>query len=125
MKNLFITLFVSLCLLTTNSFASFPVEKNEVVLKQTEISSEKNDEILTSKVNNKKAPSSSVEETGSITGNDDFIITLLLFFFLGGFAAHRWYTGKPVGANILFILTAGGCGIWALIDLIKILTGRF
>ena len=49
MKNLFITLFVSLCLLTTNSFASFPVEKNEVVLKQTEISSKKNDKILTSK----------------------------------------------------------------------------
>lgn len=55
----------------------------------------------------------------------ELIITLLLWFFLGALAAHRWYKGKPTGWNILFILTGGGCGIWALVDLINILTGKF
>lgn len=57
-------------------------------------------------------------------GQEDWIL-IALWFFLGGLAAHRWYAKKPVFANILFIITAGGCGIWAIIDLIKILQQRF
>jgi hypothetical protein len=52
-------------------------------------------------------------------------ITVVLWFFLGAFAAHRWYRKKPTGWNILFILTEGGCGVWAIVDLINILTGKF
>lgn len=59
------------------------------------------------------------------SGDREFIILLLLWFFLGMFAAHRWYAGKPAGWNILFILTAGGCGIWAIVDLVNIITGNF
>ncbi len=58
-------------------------------------------------------------------GGSDKTTLILLWVFLGGFAAHRWYAGKPVGANILFILTAGGCMVWAIIDLIKILKDEF
>ena len=57
--------------------------------------------------------------------DDEFWITLALWFFLGGLAAHRWYKKKPVGWNILFILTGGGCGVWWIIDLIHILQGKF
>ncbi|CAI8279047.1 MAG: Uncharacterised protein [Flavobacteriia bacterium] len=56
--------------------------------------------------------------------SDDWIL-LALWFFLGGFAAHRWYAKKPVGWNLLFILTLGGLGIWAIVDLIQILTQDF
>ncbi len=63
--------------------------------------------------------------TDSAADNNEMWITLALWFFLGGFAAHRWYRGKPAGWNILFILTLGGCGIWAIVDLINILTGKF
>ena len=49
---------------------------------------------------------------------------LLLFLFLGYLGAHRFYVGK-IGTAILYILTLGGCGIWALIDLISIVTGNF
>ena len=57
--------------------------------------------------------------------DEEKMITLLLWFFLGGLAAHRWYAGKPVGWNILFILTGGGCLVWAIVDLVNILTDKF
>ena len=54
----------------------------------------------------------------------EFVPTLILCVLLGGFGAHRFYVGKPLTA-ILMILTLGGVGIWALIDLIIIATGGF
>lgn len=57
--------------------------------------------------------------------DQELLILLVLWFFLGFLAGHRWYAGKPVGWNILFILTAGGCGIWAIVDLVNIIKGDF
>ena len=54
----------------------------------------------------------------------EFVPALILCILLGGFGAHRFYVGKPLTA-ILMILTLGGLGIWALIDLIVIATGGF
>jgi TM2 domain-containing membrane protein YozV len=54
----------------------------------------------------------------------DWLVTLLLCFFLGYLGAHRFYAGK-IGTGILQLITAGGCGVWAIIDLIFILTGKF
>ena len=54
----------------------------------------------------------------------EFVPTLILCLLLGGFGAHRFYVGKPLTA-ILMILTLGGVGIWALMDLIIIATGGF
>jgi TM2 domain-containing membrane protein YozV len=48
----------------------------------------------------------------------------LLCFFLGCFGVHRFYVGK-VGTGIAQLLTLGGLGIWALIDLIMIVVGAF
>ncbi len=52
-------------------------------------------------------------------------VAVALLVFLGFAAAHRWYAGKPTLWNILFIITLGGLGIWALVDLINILTDNF
>ena len=49
---------------------------------------------------------------------------LLLCFFLGAFGVHRFYVGK-IGTGILQLVTFGGIGIWALIDLIMIAMGSF
>ena len=53
-----------------------------------------------------------------------FYPAFFLCLFLGGFGAHRFYTGK-ITSGIVQLVTLGGCGVWVLIDLITILLGKF
>ena len=52
------------------------------------------------------------------------LAALLLCFFFGVFGVHRFYVGK-VGTGLLQLVTLGGLGIWALVDLILIIVGSF
>lgn len=54
----------------------------------------------------------------------DFTVTVLLCFFLGVFGIHRFYVGK-IFTGILMLITGGGFGIWYLVDLVRMLMGRF
>ncbi len=54
----------------------------------------------------------------------DWLVTLLLSIFVGSLGIHRFYVGK-IGTGILQLITLGGCGIWSLIDIIMIITGKF
>jgi TM2 domain-containing membrane protein YozV len=50
------------------------------------------------------------------------LVALLLCFFLGGFGVHRFYLGYT-WQGLVQLFTLGGCGIWAIIDFIRIITG--
>jgi|TARA_Y100000588_G_scaffold340647_1_gene384156 TM2 domain-containing membrane protein YozV len=54
----------------------------------------------------------------------NFVSTLILCVLLGGLGVHRFYVGK-VGTGIFMLLTLGGLGIWALVDLIRIAIQKF
>ena len=62
------------------------------------------------------------EGYGQAVSDKSFIVTWILAWFLGVFGADRFYLGK-VGTAILKLVTLGGLGIWALVDLILVLTG--
>lgn len=51
----------------------------------------------------------------------DWLTALLLSIFLGELGVDRFYLGY-IGLGVVKLLTAGGCGIWWLIDVILIAT---
>ncbi len=53
-----------------------------------------------------------------------FMITLLLALFAGSFGAHRFYSGHIL-FGVIQLFTLGGCGVWQLIDIIMIVTGKY
>ncbi len=65
-----------------------------------------------------------MEETSVGTSDKDWMTTLLLSILLGGLGVDRFYAGH-IGLGVLKLLTAGGCGIWWLVDLIMVITGKF
>ena len=122
---LFFTALVFMLSITA-TYASFPVLRTEKPIVNTEINTfnetiaNANYELL----NNIEVEEVYTAASATVAGND-LVVGILLWFFLGGLAGHRWYYGKPVGWNILFILTLGGLGVWWVIDLINMLSGNF
>ncbi len=49
---------------------------------------------------------------------------VILAFFFGIFGVHRFYAGR-ITSGVFQLLTLGGLGIWALVDMIVLLTGTF
>ena len=52
------------------------------------------------------------------------MILAVVCFLFGCLGIHRFMVGK-IGTGVLMLVTFGGLGIWALIDLIMILMGNF
>jgi hypothetical protein len=100
-------------MVSTFAFASFPVERHVT----TQLVTLEDGATATESVTTLSTPAAVVMSTQATA--------LLLFFFLGFVAAHRWYLKSPIGWNILYILTFGGLGVWALIDLIDLITENY
>ena len=58
------------------------------------------------------------------SSDKDWLVTLLLAILVGALGIHRFYAGK-IGTGILMLLTAGGCGVWQLIDIVMVAVGAF
>ena len=76
----------------STAYASFPVKRTVTTTASSEVTM--NDDTI------------EVITPISTTADRNMWVGVALWFFLGWpFAAHRWYYKKPVGWNILFILT--------------------
>jgi hypothetical protein len=117
---------------TDNARAAFPIHaktepsaaKTEVTTNelQTELESaaaSENQSHVIKHVEKKKSFFSKLLGHG---GGKSQVIALLLVILVGGLGIHRFYLGYT-WQGIVQLLTLGGCGIWALIDLIRIITG--
>jgi len=76
---------------------------------------------------NKNAPiqstsSNAAQGSGIPLNSDEQIIAILLCLFLGGLGIHRFYLGYTT-IGVIQLLTAGGCGVWVLIDFIRLIIG--
>ncbi|MCL2633939.1 MAG: TM2 domain-containing protein [Oscillospiraceae bacterium] len=51
-------------------------------------------------------------------------VAIVLAILVGEFGIDRFYTGH-IGLGVVKLLTFGGFGIWWLIDIIMLLTGKY
>lgn len=61
-------------------------------------------------------------EIPGVFSDKDWLTAVVLSFIVGTFGIDRFYLGYTT-LGILKLITLGGCGIWALIDLILIAIG--
>ena len=77
---------------------------------------------LKEKIGLKIATKQMQKEANAAGGGKSQLVALLLALFVGVLGIHRFYLGYTT-IGIIQLLTLGGLGIWAFIDLILIITG--
>ena len=117
-----ILLAATLSLGSVSSYGALPIVKHNI-----EAAKAANTNELTAPTQAQQADETTSNVAAPVapaaTGNDkNQIIAILLCLFLGGLGIHRFYLGYT-WQGVVQLLTGGGLGIWALIDLIRICFG--
>jgi len=122
MKTKFFIFLVALFGAINLGNASFPVQKQEASSVTTQDPTKATDSQL--KQAELSTANTAVYTSPAVdgSGGKSQVIALILVFFVGVLGIHRFYLGYT-WQGVVQLLTAGGCGIWALIDLIRIITG--
>jgi len=121
MKKILLMALVGLFITTnTNVNAAFPVKTEKATTVVSAAKAEKNQKAELKAA--KEEANSEMATPAAAGGGKSQLVALLLCIFVGGLGIHRFYLGY-IWQGIVQLLTGGGCGIWALIDLIRIITG--
>lgn len=64
-----------------------------------------------------------VSEVPGVFSDKDWVVAVVLSLLVGTLGIDRFYLGYTA-LGVLKLITLGGCGIWALIDLILIALGN-
>ena len=102
-----LSMFAILFLSVFATYASFPVQRTTSNTITTSVVEKNNEDLVSPAV---------------AAGDKSQLIALILVLLVGGIGIHRFYLGYT-WQGVVQLLTAGGCGVWALIDLIRIITG--
>jgi hypothetical protein len=117
-----LALLFTLAIVSTSQLPAYAAHPIETTIASNAISS--NSTIQ----NESEVKQSEVASTKSMTagqpgGNGKSqVVALLLCLLLGGLGIHRFYLGYT-WQGVVQLLTGGGFGIWAIIDLIRIIVG--
>lgn len=114
---------------SSNSFAAFPISQSattttvaqsEVTLQEEVAQATSATNVTTMKAEKKQNFFSKM--MSKLGGGKSQLVALLLCFFLGGLGIHRFYLGYT-WQGVVQLLTGGACGIWTLIDFVRIIIG--
>ncbi len=108
---------------TPNIYAGIPIQESPAVTQNTvqAQSAEQTAKLTTvQKIAVKKL--NKKLNADAAAGGKSQLVALLLCILVGGLGIHRFYLGY-IWQGVVQLLTAGGFGIWWLIDLIRIITG--
>lgn len=121
MKHKILILVLALTSAVNIGHASFPVQKKEVPAATLSSDNQQAANVQTIQAAQQLESADTYISPAADSGKSQ-LVALILVIFVGGIGIHRFYLGYT-GIGIIQLLTLGGCGIWALIDLIRIATG--
>lgn len=114
---LFIAFMGLATIFLTSMMASFPVQRTASV-SETSVTTNNTVVIENSEDSIAAAPAAAAP---AASGKSQ-VVALILALLVGGIGIHRFYLGYT-WQGIVQLLTFGGCGIWSLIDMVRIATG--
>lgn len=103
--------------------ATTPQTKNSTAVAKSKVATEETEAAaVKTVVKQKESKTADASKAATKKGKKSQLIALVLCGLVGGLGIHRFYLGYT-WQGVVQLLTGGGCGIWWIIDLVRIITG--